>query len=260
MADTNNAQNEQGTQVPGEALSPVQQEALEQGWVPKDQFDGDPEKFVDAGEFLRRGELFRKIESQSKEMKELRKALNELAKHNANVRKVEYERAVQSLKAEKKQALAEGDADKVVEIDDRIDLVKDQQKQLQSQVIQESIPQEVHPELKNWMNKNPWYESNRSMRGWADARGIELAEAGKSPTEVLKALEAEVKDRFKEKFHNPNRDKAGAVEGNLPRGRTKEADYELSDVEKTVMKTLVDGGHITKDEYIKQLKAVKGQG
>ena len=102
MADTNNAQNEQGTEVPGEALSPVQQEALDQGWVPKDQFDGDPEKFVDAGEFLRRGELFRKIESQSKEMKELRKALNELAKHNANVRKVEYERAVQSLKAEKK--------------------------------------------------------------------------------------------------------------------------------------------------------------
>src|ERR1700758_5180010 len=102
-----NIENEQGTQVPGEALTPTQQEALSQGWVPKEEFSGDPEKFVDAGEFLRRGELFRKIESQSKEMKDMRKALQELAKHNSQIRDVEYKRALETLKAEKKAALNE---------------------------------------------------------------------------------------------------------------------------------------------------------
>jgi hypothetical protein len=261
VADTENtAQNNSGTSVPGEQLTPIQQEALDMGWVPKEEFDGDPDRWVDAGEFVRRGELFKKIESQSKEMKELRKALNELAKHNAKVREVEYDRALKALKSEKKAALAEADADRVIEIDDQIDLVKDQQRQLQAQQVQQvqqTAAQEIHPELKNWMGRNGWYESNRSMRAWADARGIELAEAGQSPTDVLKTLEKEVKDRFKEKFHNPNRDRAGAVEGNVPRGNTKGADFELSDVEKTIMKTLVDGGHITKEEYIKQLKAVK---
>ncbi len=256
------AGSETGTAVPGEALSPVQEEALAQGWVPKEEFDGDEERWVDAGEFLRRGELFRKIESQSKELKDVRKALAELAKHNAKVREVEYARAVEALKAEKKVALSEGDADRVVDLDDKIDLVKDQQKQLQSQQIQEvSQSVEVHPELKNWINSNSWYENNRAMRGWADARGVELAEEGKSPREVLRMLEAEVKTQFKDKFRNPNRDKPGAVEGAVPTraARSSDADFELSDVEKTIMKTLVDGGHITKDEYLKQLKAVKAK-
>ena len=131
-----NIENEQGTQIQGESLTPTQQEALAQGWVPKDEYDGDPEKFVDAGEFLRRGELFRKIESQSKEMKDMRKALAEMAKHNAKIREVEYQRALDTLKAEKKAALSEGDADRVVEIDDKIDLVKTQQKQDAQQAVQ----------------------------------------------------------------------------------------------------------------------------
>jgi len=239
-------------------FTPVQQEALEQGWVPKEEFDGDPEKFVDAGEFLRRGELFRKIESQSKELKKTNAALAELARHNAKIREVEYQRAVEDLKAQKKTALAEGDADKVVEIDDKLDLVKDQQRQATQQAVQQAIPQEVHPELQNWMGNNPWYESNKAMRGWADARGVELAEEGKSPREVLKTLEKEVKDRFKEKFTNPNRERAGAVEGVRGRPASKsEGEYELSDTERTIMNTLVSQKVLTKEEYIAQLKEVK---
>jgi len=96
-----------GTEVPGEAkpLSRIQEEAINQGWVPKEEFAGEEDEFIDAAEFVRRGELFRKIESQSKEMKELRKALNGLAGHNAKIREVEYKRAVDDLKAQKKTAL-----------------------------------------------------------------------------------------------------------------------------------------------------------
>lgn len=242
-------------------LTPVQEEALSQGWVPKEEFDGDPEKFVDAAEFIRRGELFRKIESQSKEMKELKKAMAEFARHNSKIREVEYERALTSLKAEKKQALAEGDADKVVEIDDRLDLVKDQQRLNQQQAIQQATQQtsdEVHPELANWISRNSWYESDRRMRTFADSLGVELAKEGLSPREVLKEVEKEVKERFKEKFRNPNREKAGAVEGVTARpSRGAAAEYELTDTERTIMNTLVSQKVLTKEEYIAQLKAVK---
>ena len=257
----NNAENNEGIEVPGEALSPVQEEALSQGWVPKEEFDGDPERWVDAGEFIRRGELFRKIESQSKELKDVKKALNELAKHNSKIREVEYARAVEGLKAQKKTALAEGDADRVVEIDDKIDLVKDQQKILQAQQLQEAaqVDNTVHPELQNWIAKNSWYESDKKMKAYADSIGIQLAQEGMSPRDVLKEVEKEVKERFKEKFRNPNRERPSAVEGSVPRaGKGSDANFELSDVEKTIMKTLVDGGHITKEKYIADLKAVKG--
>lgn len=251
-----------GTEVPGEAqpVSRVQEEALSQGWVPKEEFEGDEERWVDAGEFVRRGELFRKIESQSKELKDVKKALNELAKHNAKVREVEYTRALSALKDQKKTALSEGDADRVVDIDDRIDLVKDQQKQLQTQQLNEVREEVLNPELTNWIGKNSWYESDKKMRAYADTIGVQLHQEGMSPSQVLREVEKEVRERFKEKFRNPNRDKPGAVEGALPRSnRSSEGEMELSDVEKTIMKTLVDGGHLTKDEYIKQLKAVKAK-
>lgn len=256
MADNENLIPNEGTHIEGE-VSPVQQEALSQGWVPKEEFDGDEERWVDAGEFVRRGELFRKIESQSKELKDVKRALNELAKHNAKVREVEYARAIAALKVEKKTALSEGDADRVVDLDDKIDLVKDQQKQLQQQQVQQVVPQEVDPAFGAWVQKNSWYENNPEMRKFADRLGVVLA-AEMSPTEVLKEVEKEVKERYKDKFRNPNRDRAGAVEGVSNRqGKTSGADIELSDVEKTVMKTLVDGGHITKEEYLKQLKSTR---
>lgn len=252
------ALNNQGTPIDGEAFTPTQQEALNQGWVPKDDYEGDPEKWVDAGEFVRRGELFRKIESQSKELKDVRKALAELAKHNSKIREVEYQRALDALKQEKKNALSEGDADRVVDIDEKIDLVKTQQRQDQQAAVQNAIPQEIHPELKNWMSRNGWYETTPSMRGWADARGTELAQEGKSPSEVLSQLEKEVKTRFSEKFHNPNRDKASAVEAPArQRASRAEAEYELSDVEKQVMNTLIRQGVMTKEKYIADLKAIK---
>lgn len=256
MTDEVKQQNE-GIEVPGE-MTPLKEEALAQGWVPRDEYEGDPDRFVDYAEFVRRGELFRKIESQSKEMKELKRALKELATHNTKIREVEYQRAVDALKAEKKAALNEGDADKVVEIDDRIDLVKEQQRVLQQQQVQDIVEPAVHPELQNWINNNQWYESNRAMRGWADARGVELAAEGLAPREVLQTLSKEVKQRFSEKFSNPNREKPGAVEGVRSRATTKtEPAFELSDVERQVMRRVVDTGAITEADYIAQLKALK---
>lgn len=256
MTDEVKQQNE-GIEVPGE-MTPLKEEALSQGWVPREEYEGDPDRFVDYAEFVRRGELFRKIESQSKEMKELKRALKELATHNTKIREVEYQRAVDALKAEKKAALNEGDAEKVVEIDDRIDLVKEQQRALQQQQVQDIVEPVVHPELQNWINNNPWYESNRAMRGWADARGVELAAEGLAPREVLQTLSKEVKQRFQEKFSNPNREKPGAVEGVRSRAATKtEAAFEMSEVERQIMKRIVDTGVLTEADYIAQLKATK---
>jgi len=44
--------------------TPVELQARDSGWVPKEEYKGEEHKWVDAGEFLRRGELFKKIEDQ----------------------------------------------------------------------------------------------------------------------------------------------------------------------------------------------------
>lgn len=251
----------EGTHIPGE-VTPLVQEALDQGWVPKEEFQGDLERWVDAGEFVRRGELFRKIESQSKELKDVKKALAALAKHNSQIAATEYERALKELRAQKKDALAEGDAERVVDVEDKIDLIKDQQKWHAQQQAKEIQEQTVNPEFARWTERNSWYETDRRMRIHADDYGVELAKQGMSPVEVLAEVEKEIKRAYPEKFRNPNRAKAGAVEGTVARPNTGKRDdgADMNDAQKRIMDTIVKTGVMTKEEYIKQFKAINAKG
>ena len=194
--------------------TPAETEALASGWVPKEEFlargDAEEHKWVDAGEFLRRGELFRKIEDQSKQLKDVRSALNEMKKLHSQVREVEYKRALDALREQKRTALQEGDADAVIAAEERIDLVKEQAKQLQQEP-QEVAEKTEHPEFVQWTSRNAWYKNSAPMKAFADALGRELAAAGNAPAEVLKKVEAEVRKEFPNKFRNPNQDKPNSA-------------------------------------------------
>lgn len=239
--------------------SPTELKAIESGWVPKEEFQGDEHKWVEAGEFLRRGELFKKIEDQGKQLKDVRSALNEMKKLNGQIQEVEYKRALDTLKAQKKAALEDGDADAVIAADDRIDMVKEQQKEMQRQSpVAQSDEGSEHPEFVAWTEQNNWYKSSTPMKAFADALGQELARAGNSPSEVLKKVANEVRKEFPNKFRNPNQDKAGAVEGGSGRGVSTSAKFSLSDEERTIMNKFVRQNVMTEKEYIEQLKKVRG--
>jgi len=241
-------------------LSPVEIQAKEAGWVPKDEYQGEEHKWVDAGEFLRRGELFKKIEDQSKQLKDVRSALNEMKKLHSQVREVEYKRALETLRAQKKAALEDGDAEAVIAADERIDLVKEQVKQLQSQPadVQNNSGAE-HPEFVAWTEQNSWYKTSAPMKAFADALGQDLARAGNSPSEVLRKVAAEVRKEFPQRFNNPNKDKAGAVEGSKSTGTSRGSSFTLSDDERRVMNTFIRQGVFkTEKEYIDELKKVRG--
>ena len=239
--------------------TPTELKAIESGWVPKEDFQGDEHKWVEAGEFLRRGELFKKIEDQGKQLKDVRSALNEMKKLNSQIQEVEYKRALDTLKAQKKAALEDGDADAVIAADDRIDMVKEQQKEMQRQSpVAQSDEGSEHPEFVAWTEQNNWYKSSTPMKAFADALGQELARAGNSPSEVLKKVAAEVRKEFPNKFRNPNQDKAGAVEGGSGRGVTTTGKFSLSDEERSIMNKFVRQGVMSEKEYVEQLKKVRG--
>lgn len=239
-------------------LSPVEQEALSSGWVPKEEFHGDEHKWVDAAEYLRRGELFKKIDLQGRELKDVRRALVEMKKLHADVRAVEYQRALDTLRAQKKSALEEGDADAVIAADDRIDLVREQQRLAALEPI--DIPEQSgasHPEFVEWTSRNNWYTSNGPMRAFADALGMELQGQGLTPPQVLKKVEEEVKKEFPNKFQNARQNRPNPVEGGSPRGSSSSS-FQLTPEERRVMNTFVRTGVMTEKEYVTELKRVKG--
>jgi len=229
-------------------------EAMESGWVPKEEYKGVEHKWVDAGEFLRRGELFKKIEDQSKQLKDVKSALNEMKKLHSQVREVEYKRALEALREQKRVALQEGDADAVLAAEDRIDLVKEQVNQLKAEPVQVQEVEE-HPEFTQWTSRNNWYKTSAPMKAFADALGQSLARAGNSPSEVLKKVEAEVRKEFPNRFKNPNQDKPGSVESGQARGTSKET-FVLTDQQRKIMNNLVRQKVMTEKQYIEDLKSV----
>jgi hypothetical protein len=244
--------------------SPIEERALEMGWRPREEFEGDEEDFIDAKEFVRRKPLFDKIESVSRESKTLRKALDSLKSHYTKVRETEYQKALRDLKQEQKQALADGDVDRFYAIEDEQKLVEQEKAVfMEAQAQIQTEPQQVHPEFAAWVDRNRWYETQPHMQTFADGVGARLQGAVRAgtmtPAQVLKEIEKAVRDEFPTRFRNPNKDKPAAVEGSVRSGTSSTKEPVLSDEERQIMNTLVRGGHLTKEQYLADLKRAKEQ-
>lgn len=250
-----------GSTVQEPQLTGIEQEALAQGWVPKEEFQGDPSRWVDAGEFVRRGELFSKIEAQKRDLKRTQEDIQALKQHLAAVKEGEYKRALATLRAERNEAIGEGDYDKVTKLEEKMDAVKEEAQKAVEQiktVTQEA--QQVAPEFARWVERNSWYASQPHMKTFADTVGIRLAQMGMDPAEVLKKVELEVRKEFPNKFQNPNQQRASAVEGgsSKPTSKVSSASFELTEQETRIMNNLVRSKTMTKEQYIADLKAIKG--
>ena len=239
--------------------SSYEAEAREQGWRPKEEWQGDPEKWRPAKEFVERGELFSKIDFMGKELKETRKALKMLHEHHSKVKEVEYNRAVAELKGLKKQHLADGDADKYLEATELLTDLKAEQKA--REVVQEAAPTQNQPDPRfiDWTQRNSWYTKDTRMREYADMVGMDYARRNPDidPMEVLKFVTNEVKERFKDRFVNPNRAKQ-SVESSTSGSTPTKDEFKMSDEEKKVMNSFIRTNIMTKEEYIKELKAMRG--
>lgn len=260
---------EQLQQAPEENNIPaepsVEDRARDQGWRPKEEYEGDQSKWVSAETFIAKGELIDKIESLGRELKNTKKAMSMLQDHHTKVKEAEFTRAVNFLKQQKKSAYESGDVDKIIEIDEQIATVKETQKQ-QSMLQQQQVHQqdnEVHPNFVRWVDNNSWYNADTELKEAADALGLSYAKVhqDKSPEEVLDYVAKRIKAAYPEKFTNQNRNKPSAVDGSGSSGssRQKTSDgFDMSEEEVRVMNTFVRQGVMSKDEYIKELKSVKG--
>jgi hypothetical protein len=227
------------------------------GWRPKEEWDGDEAEFIDAKEYVRRKPLFDKIEHQSKELKEIRRALRDLQGHHAKVAEASYKKAYDDLKVQYKNALTEGDADKVTELTEQMADMKAAEHARQAT----PAPQAPDPRFLQWVEKNTWYAQDTEMRSTADQVGLAYANAHPelAPDEILKYVEGRIRKVFPEKFTNTNRNKPALVDGgSKTKPSVKHDDFELSEDEEKVMKHLVANKVLTREQYLADLKKIKG--
>lgn len=265
--------SEQDTVVPEEVIEdtidPAEQEARSQGWKPKEEFitsGGEEHRWVEAGEFNRRKEFFDALHKVNRENKALTERVSSLVEHNAKIEKVAYDRAINDLRAQRKEAAKSGDTETVVAISEELE-----------KLTPPPAPVPVIDPLKEFANNNPWYLQDEDLQNYANGVGarIERANPNMSVNEVLEKVVERTKAAFPHKFGKtqpntvvpsvmPSRSAAPSPAAS----KKKKITYEDLDSEgKKFYNTLVrpagsDGkapkGFITPEKYLKDFAAISG--
>jgi hypothetical protein len=234
---------EAGTIIPGEAVAPapdvsdVETRAKAMGWVDKDQYRGDPDKWRSADEFVKRGE---------EELPILRERSRDLARKTADLetklqqqqrefadRAARHEKlaviALQQQRAtlEQQYAVAKRDAVSLGDVQRFDQLERDQQQALRQfddgvyrATEQQPRPQNQGPspeetaKLLAWQTANPWFFADAAMNQYAQAVHMQLnvTKPGLSIEENLAEVAKTVRQNFPDKF-GPTGGRAPAVEG-----------------------------------------------
>ena len=211
-------------------------EAKRQGWVPQDEYDGPTEKWVDAETFVKKGKeinaLLRKDnEFLKREVAEMKSTMMEFKKFSADNEKRAYERALSDLREQKKQAVNQGDGDRLVEVDDAIEELKVQRAKEAQQA--KAPSNQIDPSFVEWNDDNKWFGKDAELTEEANMIGETIKR--RQPTligrEFLDEVTKRVKKMYPEKFTNTNRDKPSPVEGTTSnKSSAKTGKYSFSDL------------------------------
>lgn len=228
--------------------------AMDKGWKPESEWEGAEGDFVSAGEFNRRGELLGKIVAQNKKIHQLESTVGDIKDHYGRVQETEYNRALDTLKAQKVQALEDENHKGVVDTDDAIDELKRTYKE----EAQEAQPAGPSTEYTDWIASNSWY-NDPSLTPIADgvAQAFMRTNPGVGEQEVLDHVGREIRSLYPSRFGTTKRATPAAVEGGSATTKkpasAKYTKKDLNDTQREIMSSLVRSKVLTEAEYIKDL-------
>jgi hypothetical protein len=211
------AEGESGErEVPPEIIA----KAEKMGWTPKDQFKGDPDKWRPADEFVERGEnmlplLRSQVKRQERQISELTATVKDFTEHLSKTEKRAYDKALADLKEARAAAIKAGDGETFDKVDEAIVELRDKIKTQEAPKQQDgAIPEK---DFNEWLSRNRWAEEEEMQDiGVGIRKTLHKQHPDATPLELLDLVTKEVKRRFPEKFENPRRNTAAAVEGAAP--------------------------------------------
>lgn len=249
-------------------ISEVEQQARAQGWVPKEEWQGDPAKWRPADIFVDRGELLTKIKSQSTEMRELREMLNHLSDQNRKLYEAGYQRAIAELETARDQAIEAGDRQAVRQLDADIKAHEKALEEASKPKVVKAAARDAEANYKAFIARNKWYEENEVMQDWANGRAVKFKTQNPeaTDTEVYEHLEEEARKKYPEKFKKvgaPSPDGKGDRGGGSPPKKDSGSEFDrlvasLPEEQAVIARNLVKRGYVTKEKYVEDLKAVGG--
>ena len=249
--------------------NPEKEKARADGWRPKEEWEGPEDQWVDYGEFNYRGELMGRISEQSniihnqkKQLDEVKQTINDLKAFQNKIAENEYNKIMKTLRAQKAQAIEDGEGQLVAEIEEQIDDLKETRAASEEKPTKTNsdVEPEMHPEVRAWLDNpaNSWYNTDSVLRGAATAIAAEIAEdPSKSPGVVLREMTERIRKELPHKFRGGSA-VSGGDQNSRPNGggKKKRTLNDLEPFQQEVAKRFVRDGVMTADEYIEQLDAL----
>jgi hypothetical protein len=283
----------QGIEIPGEvsgsSLAPdsdtaIVEKAKQKGWAPIDSWRGNPEDWVDAREFLGREKLYSTIHELRKDIANIKNATQKdfqvIAEHFSKMREVEYKRALDDLRAQRREAIQDGDLDKADALESQMDEIKEARVQAKATAPQ-ATASVADPVFEAWKQENDWFDKDANLRNEAIGIAVGFANAnpGISQPEVLKYVTEKIRkfnpDKFGERTEMDDEPRQPTVESPSRRGTSgtparkgKISVADLSTQQRDIMNTLIKRGVLNEaaaknkrtpeQEYLAQLAEVSG--
>lgn len=247
-----------------EESSNADAEARLMGWVPKEEFRGPEDHWVDAETFVERGrqilpivkknnkELTQKLLALETKDRERDAAIAEwksFMKESQERERANFTRQIAELREQKKQAISDGDGDAVLAIDDQIDIIKEKQREVK-ETPTPSNPSEPNPAFIAFVEENSWYGVDEDKTAYAN--GVGSIVKRDHPHLTGKAFLDMVAARVEAKFPS-KQTPAATVEGsNTPAAprKGKHAYKDLPDEAKKVHDKFVKQKLMTSEEYL----------
>lgn len=219
-AITANTETDLETPTPRDFLA----EAKRQGWTEKDEFKGDPDKWVDAQTFVERQEdniglLRKKTGFLERKLAEQDQLIARSAKHLSDLDQRAYERAMAAIKAQMEQAVEAGDVDEFKKLTAEADKLSADAKSEKSTYTAD----DAEIAMDEFREANPWYDRAHTARSTDDdiaarayfdklvKQNIGMAKPGPdqvAPDEFFGMISAKVAERYPQLSAKPSQQRA----------------------------------------------------
>lgn len=223
-----------------EPLSQVEQLAQQMGWQPGGQLPA--EQWIKAGNDVRRS-LENKVHTLEASVESLQNAFGQKLA-------ADHEQHVAAAKTKLKEAVREGREEDALAVAN--DLAKPPP---------QPQPQQTDAQTQNmmaqWIQENPWYQSDQNRHDIADMIFVRERNAGRPVHAALQAVNREMAARFPEP--NPNREMRPAAESAPPR-RTSDGSItqdDLNEAGKMAYELNVTRGGMKPKDFYASLKTAE---
>lgn len=239
------------------------------GWVPKEEFKGDPEKHRSAEEFLERGSnllpllqrdnerLHRTVDKVERELRETKEVLTEFRDFASKSEERAYKRAKAELESKLDGAIQSADVDTARQARRELAELESEQRQVPKVEPKKEEPK-ADPVFQSWIAENDWFNKSESLRGYATEifGELERSQPGRPASELLAETKNKVMDKFPERFGiNPRREGAAAVAapqgGAAPKKKGKTYEDLPPEAKRACDKFVKTIPGYTRDKYVK---------